>query len=926
MREKVIRLYLVIMIVLGFASLNYVFFQEPRVSSLFQIYQNANNPSIRKAAVLFIVGFAAFLLLVFITFLSLTFFNKIWFEGLLNKLIPILQSKKWFFAILLLLFLGALISGQYAITAFSVENQLDQIFLLTVRPVLFWVCFCCFFTISILLLYSSLYKGIKPKRFIRPLFIFLVILILGIFLLRSGYGYKVTNELTGNFDLTGYPIVGYQVFWAWIFTIVAYLIVRYLLNGFGNRFEINPVLIDIVIGVFLFMTAFLLWKGLPLKPHMFYDHPRPPNYELYPNSDALLYDRTAQSLLAQGEFQTFLQDYQDYIALRPMLALFYVMLHLITGLGNEGMIPIMLFVFSFMPVLIYWLGKEVHSRGAGVLAALILLIREGNGQILGDVVTGVHAKLLMSEIPAMMGVILFLILFIKWLKNPDQGKFFAYLSGGVLGITMLIRAEMGILIIFVSLGALFVLRGNLASYVRGMVAISLSIIVVISPWIWRNWKKSGQIYLDRPGNRIDLIGDTIKKKPNVPKEEEHYYFRDNFRYEKTILQKQPGNDSVEYIEYSKSAGIKLQSLPMVDLVDQGDNYGSSLDLILNHITNQMVQSVVYLPSVPLRLDIDFISKMIIGKVGKYYGGFFYSPESYVKSLPYWWKNWDGTIANASKIPILVNLALISIGISGVWRREKWVVGVPILALLGHFMIYALTRRSGGRFIQEVDWITAFFFSIGLIELSVSSLNWVLNKKEIQFQTGTDVFSPPSFLRSYMFRGLILVTLLAVGSIPPLTEQFVPNAYSKPELEEKISFLLQNGASPLSTEEKNPIAALQSNGGTVIWGRGLYPRYFQEGEDLKDVRSFVLGFLDRSPFMRSELFIIGTQTDWGVLFREKVPDQIPHGSDVIAVGCEKAGVLDIVALVVYDSQGEIIETLFRDGQLSEFNSCPLPDPR
>jgi hypothetical protein len=60
--------------------------------------------------------------------------------------------------------------------------------------------------------------------------------------------------------------------------------------------------IDIVLGIGLWLSAVLIWNSIPLTPNWFLSDPAPPNFEYYPNSDALIYDLSAHQLFAGEGF------------------------------------------------------------------------------------------------------------------------------------------------------------------------------------------------------------------------------------------------------------------------------------------------------------------------------------------------------------------------------------------------------------------------------------------------------------------------------------------------------------------------------------------------------------------------------------------------------------------------------------------------
>ena len=130
------------------------------------------------------------------------------------------------------------------------------------------------------------------------------------------------------------------------------------------------------------MIAFLVWRGAPIIPNAFIDQPRPPNFQYFPNLDAVIYDRTALSLLATGKLQTYIGTGDAlWIGRRPLLAVFLAGLHWLSGGDYSQLIMIQLGFFSLLPVLVYLFTKTLHNRFSGVLTAGIIIVRNLNGSL-----------------------------------------------------------------------------------------------------------------------------------------------------------------------------------------------------------------------------------------------------------------------------------------------------------------------------------------------------------------------------------------------------------------------------------------------------------------------------------------------------------------------------------------------------------------
>jgi len=914
------RLVLGLSILAGSSAGAFSIWGNPTLNSVLINFTGSYLAGIRRTAAVSILGLVGLLILVQVGLLVLSFLKPHRFNNIINKAQNLAQQKIWFFGLGIIFTFGTLIAGQFSIPADYVEDPLQRIFLQLNQPVFLWLSFISLEGLVGVLIFSGRIKQLKSPDVYRAGLVFLVLFSLIFGLIQMGYGFKNINLQKYNFELTGFPVLGYQVILACTFAALGLLLEEWLYKHWGTSKWVAPRLKDIVVATVLFLTAFMVWKGIPLTENTFIDQQRPPNYEYYPNSDALLYDRTAHSLLAIGEFQTYLGDYDPSVALRPALVFFQTVLHRIAGLGYEEIINLQLAVFSLLPVLLYFLGGSLHSRASGLLAAVLIILRERNALLLGGVITGVNSKLLMSEIPTMMGIILFLIFFIQWVKRPAERTILPLLSGGVLGMTMLIRQEVGIIFPFVAVGAALYFHKRLGSLLKNLALVGFGILLVITPWFYRNWHKTGLVYLNRPGNQSYLITDTLELDPEQIKPEDSFLLTDDQAY---VWERMPLIRSVFNVTQPSPGSTYQKSLILNPGLDKADGLDSTLDLLLNHFTNQLIQSVVYLPSNPLVLDLDYLSKMSTGKLDRYYGGLFYSPEAYVKTLPYWWGDWDGRIPSQSILAVSLTLTLISLGISGVWREQGWIVSIPLLALLAHILIFTWIRFSGGRYLQEVDWITGLFYSIGLVELIRCGLRWLGNLPARSDKVSGVLPPLPKFFYRKFALSVIPVGLFVLGASIPVVEYLTPNLYPEVALDQKTARLLDFEKSPFLDQERRLLTDFIDQGGQVVYARALYPRYFEPGESFYDVRLTVWGGLERDQETRTEFYLTGTKVLWGVLFREKPPVIFPHGSDVVAIGCEVGGSFDTVVVVIYSEDGDQVEAvLWRDGALEDISGCPL----
>jgi hypothetical protein len=335
------------------------------------------------------------------------------------------------------------------------------------------------------------------------------------------------------------------------------------------------------------------------------------------------------------------------------------------------------------------------------------------------------------------------------------------------------------------------------------------------------------------------------------------------------------------------------------------------------------------------LEMDFLRSYANGKLEKRYGGWLYDPEKYAKSLPYWrWDSWDGKIDSRSWILLPISVWLVSMGFYQIRRKEGWLALIPIFTLIGTVSVFALYRLSGGRYLQSVDWITIMFYSIGLVELVFINPTFT---GYVETQKTDKTFLIGREKRKINHGGGLLVMvflgIVGIGLSPVLLEYFLPNSYSESKLDDHISVLLSNEYPTISTQEKITIQRLIKNDGEVIYGQTLYPRYFPSSAELMTTNQTI--------FPSSlTLFIAGTELNYVVLPSSSEPDLLPHGSNILAIGCEEDSFppdpgftclgcredgFDALAVILLDLDDQIQRVYWRKGDLTDISGCPLTWP-
>jgi hypothetical protein len=366
-----------------------------------------------------------------------------WITALLKRLL----DDRLYGTVLIFSILGILNGINFITRLPGITEPVTLAYYVRLRPAMVWISILCGQTIlcTYLLRYGrELWKS-RPKY--PGLGVFgLVLGILGtltILVGATGYGLNPIDEGVGWYPL-GTPLLVTQVFLAWIISMGVFGIWIWIQGKREVKDLDTKIRLDAVIGFLLWLAAFIMWTSQPLKPNWFASEPRPPNEAFYPNSDASVYDITAQNLALGEGFKTRGSPF----TLRPMYATFLAVLHALGGPSYDAIIWMQVAVLAFIPVVIYNITSRIHNRFSGLLSALLLTFRETNAIRLGDTISDAHAKLLMPFLPTTLGILLIVLVAVLWLQTPSKRSSYPLVLGGLVGIFMLVRPEVGVLIPF----------------------------------------------------------------------------------------------------------------------------------------------------------------------------------------------------------------------------------------------------------------------------------------------------------------------------------------------------------------------------------------------------------------------------------------------------------------------------------------------
>ena len=566
----------------------------------------------------------------------------------------------------------------------------------------------------------------------------------------TGLGF-IFDEVGLSWGPPGTPITFAQV----NLVLAISLLLAFAYGIFESRIRLRrPFTMDALIFIGLWALAVILWWNQPVSATHFNPPPMEPNFETYPNSDALIFDRSSYHLL-------FGVGFSDQLIRRPLYVGMLTLFHAIGGLQYENTIFLQILILAFIPSLIYLLASLLSNRLAGLVAGGLILLREKNSIELSDRIVTANAKLMMSDMLAMLGVIAFIYLVVRVFSAKERSLWLMGIAGACLGLIALVRAQVFILVPLLLLFLLLEKR-PLKIRLQEFFLIMLGMAAVMAPWVWRNWNLTGTFVLDDRGEEKLLARNYSPNPVGFPE----------------FL---PGETEKEY-----SARIKREILAYV--------FEHPTDVALfvsNHFFRNLATGAVYITPT---YSTD-------------------SPHSLVDSTLFW-DEWTGALPPQALAPLFVNLLLIALGI-GIGRAKDPRTGwFPFITLLFYCAGNALVRTSGWRFSLPTDWIFLLYFSIGIAYLP-SRVRF--------FSAGTHSANahnqrPPR--ENKLVERVVFGLLILLGGSVPIAERLIPQKDLSGLATDARKILADQGI--LSSTDFDSF--MQQENAVFYSGIALYPRH------------------------------------------------------------------------------------------------------
>lgn len=581
----------------------------------------------------------------------------------------------------------------------------------------------------ILLIYpfQLLYRRDLPEKSKSlPLVSRTFLISLGILLIISSFVVVTRLGITPDisfWNVAGIPLTMLQLFSAILITT---LITGFLAILPKFNLSISNTKIDVILCLCLFVFTALLWLSTAMNKHFFSLQPQPPFYQPYPYSDARVHDLGAISIVKGWGI-----DFGEYTD-KPLYMVFLAILHLFSGYDYNLLTELHVIILALIAPAIYSFGKLFHTRFLGLLLALSIVIRQDNAIILSSKVASVNPRLLTTEVPTLLLVIILTLSVFIWLKRKSTSYFYPAWIGLIIGMASLIRMNPVAFLPAILLFSFVVLWRYKAKWFRHSATILLGFTMMILPWVLTGVDATGRPYF------FIKFYDVIQQRYN-PKPPKAEFLPQETIFEQNRLISFPANEP-----YWSSSQI-----------DPPD-YTKFPFFVANHFFHNIIGAFLSLPD-SFSINDQSLRTLV--------------------DRPYWdeadLSSWAGEL-NPLQLPfVLLNLLLIALGIGWSWNRWRLVGILPILIFLTYCLSQGLARSSGSRYLVPIDWILYMYYGIGVLSIFLLLPKFLKLKLQV-VETDNGPSSdgePPSRKR---WPVLLVALMLLVALVVPIVDNMVPN--------------------------------------------------------------------------------------------------------------------------------------------------------
>ena len=691
----------------------------------------------------------------------------------------------------------------------------------------------------------------------------MIFIFMGVLILVTGVGVRQPEDYWYG---AGVPVLGLQI----LFSMILGAFVLWLESGREIK---NPLKLDALICIAIWIITAWLWAREPLRPNYFM--PDTAKNMIYPFSDSAFFDMESQyALIGQGLFNGGYFDRVFYSA-------FLTFLHALAGQNTEQLMIAQSIIYAVFPVIVYLLGREIHSRALGLSAAFLMLFRGVNALAAATWIDLASPKTMLTDFPTAIGIALLIFFVLKWLKDPAR-LHWAVWAGGMLGMTLMLRTHVLMLLPFLIIYILIRVRFRWKNWVIASLLLILGMVTATLPWDIRNRSNGTPMFYGYYSRIQTILRERYGIKGGTYIPSTH-----------SIISDVSDDSGFRYI-YTRGFRQRTVNPQEVGLCE------GPACVIANHYFHNLVTSALFLPTSFVFDDLWNTVKV---------------------SAPYWKQDWTGGGFGVSAgLLFTLNLAFISLGIGAAWQRNKFIGLLPAVIFLAYLLSNSLAFTSGGRYITPVDWIICIYYVLGLIQI----VHWGLRlagaispSENLHASNKTELLTISAGQYYKTLKTLALIFM--IGALVPLAELPFERRYQKTSADVTLAMLEQGGWLDQAGLVRDDLSEfLADPQAQMIVGRSLYPRYYRAGKgESKRIYPYLPLDYPRLAFMTIGPFDGGVES---VIIPGEKPRFDLQAADVVVIGCENFSFLDALAVFLLTEPPRV----YLRSPLPALH-CPFPPP-
>ena len=667
------------------------------------------------------------------------------------------------------------------------------------------------------------------------------------------------------------------------------------------------VLLEVFLVLAIWLCAALIWIKTPYSNSHFLLGPIPPTGHYWPSSDARLMDLGGQYLIIGGKLET------PYFTEKPFYALFLGLLHYLFGQSYQTVTNIQIMFLALIPVLLYYLGKQLSGKLFGIALASFAIIKEATAILFTYKISVSNSRLMMTEVPSALLLIFVTVLVFNWLRKEEPLHALPLLAGTTIGIASYIRSN-NLFVLFVLL-VYIVFTGVKNKRIRWLQIgfFLLGVTITILPWMVYNQVMYGKDPLTWKINaalstRFDVLNPEDRDEtPLVPINSLPDPTLSPTESESLLMPDEPPVGSTKIFALTDQAvaqRLATQLYPINEIFSNFDPQQNSLLAKSNNLmlaasflvrTSDGITPVNESEITQEEIQIDDIYD---SKVAKIIGHFLNNQVKALFVLPFqlyparptaileqaYWNepvDWSGEMPAEHIIAFFCNLLLISLGISYAWKNFQFAGLVPLVIEMAYYLSNALVRTSGSRYLAAVDWVVYLYFLLGL---------WVILRTFRLLPAMVSIPEKP-FYASFKGTWISLALCLLIGMSLPVINLIFPALYDNDGKAEVLSLLPLKRIETEVGITPDDMQNFYDNPNTVfLHGREIYPAYLA---------------MDHIPGGKALNFTLLTPDLYDVVIPYGIEqtEELPAGEDMLVLGCKNPDTNQILAYMGYFVQSD-----------------------